>query len=69
MTKGRRVKTYPESRGPWDGPTDVVPGSDADGMDSREHYGNGQVEGEEDGKLEVGGGGVRLSFFRHPIPF
>jgi len=40
VTKHRRAKTYPEGRGPRDGPTDIVRGSDTDGMDSREHYEN-----------------------------
>jgi len=34
MTKCRRAKAYPEGRGPRDGPTDIVPGSDTDGVDS-----------------------------------
>ena len=45
MTKRRRVRTYPEGRGPGDGPTDIVPGSDADGLDSGEHYRNRRVWG------------------------
>ena len=40
MTEGRCAKTYPEGRGPGDGPTDIVPSSDADGLDSGEHYKN-----------------------------
>ena len=37
------MKTYPEGRGPGDGPTDIVPGGDADGLDSGEHYENRRV--------------------------
>ena len=36
-------ETYPECRGPWDGPTNIVPGSDAGGLDGGQHYKNRRV--------------------------
>ena len=40
---GRCVETYPEGHEPGDGPRDVVPSSDVDGLDGGEHYENGRA--------------------------
>jgi len=54
--EGRCAKTYPEGHGPGDGPRDIVPSSDADGLDSGEHCETRRARKGRDGRSEVGGG-------------